>query len=49
MGNTRNGSFKTSKPIKLGTNTYSANAKIIRNKLKDYFSGEGAVAFQYEK
>ncbi|KAL5236533.1 hypothetical protein ACI65C_003943 [Semiaphis heraclei] len=33
----------------LGTNTYSANAKIIRNKLKDHFSGEGAVAFQYER
>jgi len=33
----------------LGTNTYSANAKIIRNKIKDHFSGEGAVTFQYER
>jgi len=33
----------------LGTNAYSANAKIIRNKLKDHFSGEGVVAFEYER
>ncbi|CAI6358625.1 unnamed protein product [Macrosiphum euphorbiae] len=33
----------------LGTNTYSGNAKIIRNKLKDHFSGKGVVAFQYER
>jgi len=33
----------------LGTNTYSAKAKIIRNKLKDYFSSDGAVEFQYDK
>lgn len=32
----------------LGTNTYSTDAKIIRNKLKNYFSAEGAVGFQYE-
>lgn len=31
----------------LGTNTYSARAKIVRNKLKDYFLDEGAIPFQY--
>jgi len=34
---------------RLGTNTYTADAKIIRDKLKDYFSAEGATSFQYEK
>lgn len=33
----------------LGTNTYSLNAKAVRNKLKDYFSNEGAVSFQYDR
>lgn len=33
----------------LGINIYSTDAKIIRNKLKDYLSNEGAVEFQYDK
>lgn len=32
----------------VGTNMYSKNAKITRNKLKDYFSSEGGVSFQYD-
>ncbi|XP_008183630.3 protein ALP1-like [Acyrthosiphon pisum] len=34
---------------RLGTNTYTADAKAIRDKLKDYFSAEGATLFQYER
>lgn len=33
----------------IGSNMHSKNAKIIRNKLKDNFSGEGAISFQYDR
>lgn len=33
----------------LGTITYSANAKTMRNKFEDYFSSEGAVNFQHDR
>lgn len=33
----------------IGTNMHSRDAKIIRNKLKDHFSGEGAISFQYDR
>lgn len=49
-GNPRIQEMGTLAPVnQLGTNTYTVNAKMIQNKLKDYFSSEvGAIAFQYD-
>lgn len=41
------GALQTIPPM--GSNTYSRNAKIVREKLTNYFIGEGALEFQYDK